>query len=203
LSTQEAYDEELGRLLAKLAENVRRVREEKFPNLSQEEVAEEADLHRTQWGKIEAGKRDPRFSTLLVLTDTLGVSLDDLAADWAIYEHLSIAPRSASVRLVRRLLGVLSEAGSLKEDRRHGIQVWALTAKGRKQLDQATESLDLPESPQHARWREAYALATEEVEGLHDSLLKHSRGRTDARGAAPEYAGAALSVSAPRARLWQ
>jgi transcriptional regulator with XRE-family HTH domain len=80
LSTQEAYEAELARLLARLADNVRRLREERFPDLSQEEVAEEAMLHRTQWGKVDAGKRDPRFSTLLVMADTLGVTLDDLAA---------------------------------------------------------------------------------------------------------------------------
>lgn len=80
MSTQEAYEQELAGLLARLAENVKRLREEKFPDLSQEEVAEEADLHRTQWGKVEAGKRDPRFSTLLVMADTLGVTLDELAA---------------------------------------------------------------------------------------------------------------------------
>jgi transcriptional regulator with XRE-family HTH domain len=80
LSTQAAYDEELAGLLAKLAENVRRLREKEFPDLSQEEVADEATLHRTQWGKVEGGKRDPRFSTLLVMADTLGVTLNDLAA---------------------------------------------------------------------------------------------------------------------------
>lgn len=92
MSTQEAYDEELARLLARLAENVRGLREEKLPDLSQEEVAEEADLHRTQWGKIEAGKRDPRFSTLLVMADTLGVTLDELAAGVLIPKERKPAP---------------------------------------------------------------------------------------------------------------
>jgi transcriptional regulator with XRE-family HTH domain len=80
LSTQEAYEEELAGLLARFAENVRRLREEKLPDLSQEEVAEEAVLHRTAWGAIEQGKRDLRFSTLLIVADTLGVTLDELAA---------------------------------------------------------------------------------------------------------------------------
>lgn len=92
MSTQEAYEEELAQLLARLAENVRRLREEKFPDLSQEGVAEEATLHRTQWGKIEAGKRDPRFSTLLVIADTLGVSLNELAADVPVPKERKPAP---------------------------------------------------------------------------------------------------------------
>ncbi len=80
MSTREAHDTELAGLLQQLAGNVRRLREEKLPNLSQEEVASKAVLHRTEWGRIEQGKRDPRFSTMLVIARTLGVSLDDLAA---------------------------------------------------------------------------------------------------------------------------
>lgn len=92
MSTQEAYDEELAGLLAQLAENVRSLRERERPDLSQEEVAGEANLHRTQWGKIEAGKRDPRFSTLLILADTLGVTLDDLAAGVPVPKERKPAP---------------------------------------------------------------------------------------------------------------
>lgn len=89
---------------------------------------------------------------------------------WAIYEHLGTAHRSASARQARRLLGVLVEVGSLKAERRNGVQVWALTSKGRRHLEQADELPDLPESPQHAKWREARALAVEEVERLHNTL---------------------------------
>lgn len=71
---------------------MRRLREEKFPDLSQEEVADEADLHRTQWGKVEAGKRDPRFSTILVIADTLGVTLDELAAGVLVPKERKPAP---------------------------------------------------------------------------------------------------------------
>ena len=51
----------------------------KKPARSQEEVASEATLHRTEWGKIEQGKRDPRMSTMLIIAETLGVTLNDLA----------------------------------------------------------------------------------------------------------------------------
>lgn len=92
MSTQAAYEQELAVLLEQLADNVRRLREKEKPDLSQEEVAAEAVLHRTQWGKIEAGKRDPRFSTLLIVADTLGVTLNDLADGIAIPKERKPSP---------------------------------------------------------------------------------------------------------------
>jgi len=78
MSTRDAYQAELARLLRNFAENIRRLREQTKPGQSQEAVADEANLHRTQWGKIEAGERDPRMSTLLIVADALGVTLNDL-----------------------------------------------------------------------------------------------------------------------------
>src|SRR5271154_5316782 len=89
---------------------------------------------------------------------------------WAIYEHLAAPQRSAAARQARRLLDPLTEAGSLKAERRQGIQVWALTTAGRKYLDEAEDVAPLPESPQHATWREAYALAIEQIEGFQETL---------------------------------
>jgi transcriptional regulator with XRE-family HTH domain len=80
MSTREAYETEIAKLLEALADNVRRLRQEKKPEFSQEEVASQALLHRTAWGGIEQGRRDPRFSTLLIIAETLGVTLNDLAA---------------------------------------------------------------------------------------------------------------------------
>jgi transcriptional regulator with XRE-family HTH domain len=79
MSTRADYKKELAALLEALGDNIRELREEKLPDLSQEEVAQKAVLHRTEWGMIEQGKRDPRFSTLLVMAETLGVTLNDLA----------------------------------------------------------------------------------------------------------------------------
>jgi transcriptional regulator with XRE-family HTH domain len=79
MSTQDAYAAELAGLQAALAANVRKLRREKLPELSQEAVASHAALHRTQWGSVEQGKRDPGFSTLLVIAEALGVTLNDLA----------------------------------------------------------------------------------------------------------------------------
>lgn len=83
MSTRDAYERELADLLDALAVNLRRLREEKKPERSQEEVASEATLHRTEWGKIEQGKRDPRMSTMLIIAETLGVTLNDLVAGMA------------------------------------------------------------------------------------------------------------------------
>jgi transcriptional regulator with XRE-family HTH domain len=79
MSTQAEYESELAALLTALGENIRRLREAKLPDLSQEEVAERAIVHRTELGLLEAGKRNPRFNTLLALAKTLKVSLDELA----------------------------------------------------------------------------------------------------------------------------
>jgi DNA-binding XRE family transcriptional regulator len=46
---------------------------------SQEALAEAADLHRTHVGFLEQGRREPSLSTLLILADALGVSVERLA----------------------------------------------------------------------------------------------------------------------------
>jgi transcriptional regulator with XRE-family HTH domain len=78
MSAWEAYEAELAELQSALAENVRELRAQKAPRYSQQELANDARLHRTQIGRIEAGRRDPYMSTLLILANALGVSLDEL-----------------------------------------------------------------------------------------------------------------------------
>jgi transcriptional regulator with XRE-family HTH domain len=78
MSTHEAYEAELALLLREFADNVRRLRALKQPGYSQEALADDARLHRTEISKIERAQRDPRLSTLLILADALGLSLDDL-----------------------------------------------------------------------------------------------------------------------------
>jgi transcriptional regulator with XRE-family HTH domain len=46
--------------------------------LSQEALSDRTGLHRTEIAKIELGQTEPRLSTLLVLAEELGMSLDDL-----------------------------------------------------------------------------------------------------------------------------
>jgi ribosome-binding protein aMBF1 (putative translation factor) len=78
ISTQQAYKTELMQLLREFADNARRLRKQKGLSRSQENLAHDTNLHRTQIGKIECAKVEPRLSTLLILADGLGVTLNDL-----------------------------------------------------------------------------------------------------------------------------
>lgn len=69
---------ELMSYLKALGQNVRALRNEMSPRLSQESLAEIAGLHRTEIGKIEQGQVDPRLTTLHLVADALDVTLDDL-----------------------------------------------------------------------------------------------------------------------------
>lgn len=80
MSTMEAYKAELATFLEGFGANVRRVRLAKTPRCSQERLSDATGLHRTEIGKIEQGIVEPRLTTLLILADGLGVSLDDLVA---------------------------------------------------------------------------------------------------------------------------
>lgn len=61
---------------ATLAENVRSYRKEH--GLSQEELADLCDLHRTYIGSVEREERNVSLSTLEVLARALGVSIPEL-----------------------------------------------------------------------------------------------------------------------------
>jgi hypothetical protein len=85
---------------------------------------------------------------------------------WAIMEHLGVRRRSSGARRVRAQLEVLLADGSLRRSRRHGIQMWVLTAAGRRRLRDARNAGDvpgLPESPQHLAWRQARTIAAQEI----------------------------------------
>jgi transcriptional regulator with XRE-family HTH domain len=59
-----------------LAENVRTLRLAK--GLSQEQLAEICDLHRTYIGSVERGERNVTLSTLEVLSRGLGIGVPEL-----------------------------------------------------------------------------------------------------------------------------
>ncbi|HLH13471.1 MAG TPA: helix-turn-helix transcriptional regulator [Solirubrobacteraceae bacterium] len=80
MSTMDAYKAELARFLEGFGANVRRVRISKTPPFSQERLADSTRLHRTEIGKIEQGAVEPRLTTLYILADGLGVTIDDLLA---------------------------------------------------------------------------------------------------------------------------
>jgi transcriptional regulator with XRE-family HTH domain len=63
-------------VVQRLAENVRRLRHER--NITQEELAARAGIHRTQTGAIETGRHEPRVSTLVRIARALDVELSEL-----------------------------------------------------------------------------------------------------------------------------
>ncbi|HEV7163534.1 MAG TPA: helix-turn-helix transcriptional regulator [Solirubrobacteraceae bacterium] len=78
MSTADAYKAELARYLKGFGANVRRVRLTR--KASQEVLAHYTGLHRTEIGKVEQGVVEPRLTTLVILADALGVTLDELVA---------------------------------------------------------------------------------------------------------------------------
>lgn len=78
MSSRDAYRAEMDKLLQGFAENLRRLRHAKERGYSQEDLCLDARLHRTAVGKLEVGRSEPYLSTLLILADTLGVTLDEL-----------------------------------------------------------------------------------------------------------------------------
>jgi transcriptional regulator with XRE-family HTH domain len=96
MSTTEAYKRELAKFLDGFGGNVRRVRIAKRPRCSQEQLASATRLHRTEIGKIEQGKVEPRLTTLLILADGLSVTIDDLLAGLWVPVERKPSPRSES-----------------------------------------------------------------------------------------------------------
>ncbi|PZR34105.1 helix-turn-helix domain-containing protein [Caulobacter segnis] len=67
--------------LAALGREIRRRR--KAIALSQEQLAELADLHRNYVGFLERGERNPSFTTILKLARSLGITAASLMGDIA------------------------------------------------------------------------------------------------------------------------
>jgi transcriptional regulator with XRE-family HTH domain len=76
-------------LAERFAFNVRQLRV--GADISQEELAFRADVHRTQVSLIESGERLPRLETLVKLAGALGVTTNDLVEGiaWEPFEQLS------------------------------------------------------------------------------------------------------------------
>jgi transcriptional regulator with XRE-family HTH domain len=67
--TECAYTAERDRLLQAFGERLRAARERR--NVSQETLAEIANVHRTHLGALERGRREPHLTMLLILADAL------------------------------------------------------------------------------------------------------------------------------------
>lgn len=99
--------------------------------------------------------------------DEPGVMLGD------VFAHMGFVYNGAATRQLRPRLDALLSADALEHTRRHGIKLWVLTSKGRRRLAQARrkgEAVELPESPQHRKWRHSHATAGEQVEGYREEL---------------------------------
>jgi transcriptional regulator with XRE-family HTH domain len=75
----DAYKADRANYLKAFGKNIRALREEVRPRLSQEHLAEITGLHRTEIGKIEQGRVNPRLITLHLVAHALNATLDDLA----------------------------------------------------------------------------------------------------------------------------
>jgi DNA-binding XRE family transcriptional regulator len=71
---------ERARYLKLFGANICRLRMATSPILSQDALSDRARLHRTEIGKLEQGQVEPRLTTLVILADALGVTIDDLVA---------------------------------------------------------------------------------------------------------------------------
>jgi transcriptional regulator with XRE-family HTH domain len=68
---------------------------------SQEKFGRHADLHRTTIGGLEQGKTDPPLSTLLILSDALGVPVEELIRDLPVVKHRKPPPSRAKKPVAR------------------------------------------------------------------------------------------------------
>jgi len=92
---------------------------------------------------------------------------------WAILAHLATPRRSIAARALRAQLDELCKEGALVHSREHGVGLWALTSAGGGRLGKLRRqgaALALPESPQHADWRNANTLAGQEIERFRRRL---------------------------------
>jgi transcriptional regulator with XRE-family HTH domain len=78
--------------LARFGDNLLRIRQAR--KLSQEALAERADIHRSQMTLLENGHRSPRLETLVKLAGALGVPIDMLV------EGIRFVPRPGGGELV-------------------------------------------------------------------------------------------------------
>jgi hypothetical protein len=97
---------------------------------------------------------------------------------WDVKRHSGIPKHAQGIRAQ---LEALVNVGLLEHHRRSSIDVWSLTTSARERLQRAQRSstvLVLPESPQHEAWRNARALAEQELDGFR-RVLKECLGEAE------------------------
>lgn len=105
-----------------------------------------------------------------------GILRSDLA------EHLGFVHGGWTTRQLRPQLDALRSGGMLRDVRRHGLNLLGITDAGRRALTKARRAGgagELPESPQHRRWRQAHVAAAGRIDGfrqqMRDALDEASR----------------------------
>lgn len=93
MSTLEDYKDELAKYLHGFGANIRRLRSRER-DLSQEALSFRTELHRTEIGKLEQGLVEPRLTTLVILADSLNVTLDELVAGLPVPRERKPSPQA-------------------------------------------------------------------------------------------------------------
>jgi hypothetical protein len=115
----------------------------------------------------------------------------DHASQSDIAAHLGFVHNSWTTRRLRPQLDALRSAGHVRDVRRYGLDLLALTDAGSRALAKARSAGEvvLPESPQHRKWRHSRTLADEWIDGFREQVrdaLEEAVSLLDARQASSD-----------------
>src|SRR5580700_9265577 len=82
--------------------------------------------------------------------------------------HLGFVHNSSTTKRLRPQIDALKAAGQIRDVRRNGLDLLALTAAGRRALEQAHSAggVVLPESPQYRKWQHSRTMAGDRIDGF-------------------------------------
>jgi hypothetical protein len=94
------------------------------------------------------------------------------AARWDVAAHLGFVHNSWTTKQLRPQLDALRATGRIRDVRRLGLDLIALTSTGRRALGRARSAgeISLPESPQHRVWRHSRTVAGDRIDGFRAAL---------------------------------
>ncbi len=86
--------------------------------------------------------------------------------------HLGFAHNSWTTKQLRPQIDALRTAGRIRDVRRNGLDLLALTAAGCRAVEKAQSAgaVILPESPQHRKWRHSRTMAGDRIDGFREAL---------------------------------
>jgi hypothetical protein len=86
--------------------------------------------------------------------------------------HLGFVHNSWTTKRLRPQIEALRAAGRIRDVRRCGLDLLALTDAGRRALEKAHSAgaVILPESPQHRKWRHSRTMAGDRIDGFREAL---------------------------------